>query len=143
MGTPCLPHGPKGIFVSGGAQIGTNCVIFQQVTIGSNTLSDTNGFGAPQIGDNCYMGAGAKIVGGITVGNNVRIAANAVVYESVPDNSVVLSGKQVTISREKPMDNRFYSYHGSWVYFQDEEWIKVTDPAVLNSLRTKNQNPAK
>jgi serine O-acetyltransferase len=40
-GVPCFPHGIKSIFVSGGSRIGKNCVIFQQVTIGSNTLLDS------------------------------------------------------------------------------------------------------
>jgi serine O-acetyltransferase len=49
-GQPCFPHGINGVFVSGGAIIGRNCVIFQQVTIGSNTLSDSDGKGSPKIG---------------------------------------------------------------------------------------------
>lgn len=92
-GTPCLPHGMKSIFISGGAIIGRNCVIFQQVTIGSNTLPDSKGIGAPVIGDNCYIGAGAKIIGNVKIGDNVRIGANAIVYKDVPNNSVVLSGE--------------------------------------------------
>ncbi len=135
-----MPHGPKGVFVSGGARIGRNCVIFQQVTIGSNTLSDSASIGAPEIGDNCYIGAGAKVIGKVKVGNNVRIAANAVVYEDVPDNSVVLSGSQRTITRETPMDNRFYSYHGRWVYYRDEDWIEVKDQKTLYRLSGMKAN---
>jgi serine O-acetyltransferase len=129
-GTPCFPHGIKSIFISGGASIGKNAVIFQQVTIGSNTLVGSKGFGAPEIGDNCYIGAGAKIVGKVKVGNNVRIGANAVVYKDVPDNSVVLSGEQRTISGREQMDNRFYSWRGQWCFFDDGAWQPVRDPAV-------------
>src|SRR5881392_3183872 len=71
-GQPCFPHGMKSIFIAGAAAIGKNCVIFQQVTIGSNMLADSGGRGAPRIGDDCYIGAGAKIVGNVRVGNNVR-----------------------------------------------------------------------
>lgn len=74
-GTPCFPHGVQGIFISNGARLGRDVVIFQQVTIGSNTLPDSKSPGAPTIGDNVYIGAGAKIVGGITVGDNCRIGA--------------------------------------------------------------------
>ncbi|MBB3119612.1 serine acetyltransferase [Pseudoduganella violacea] len=133
-GEPCFPHGPKSIFVSGGAKIGRNCVIFQQVTIGSNTLPGSKGMGAPTIGDNCYIGAGAKIVGAVRVGHNVRIAANAVVYEDVPDNSVVLSGEQRTVTRAAPLDNRFYSFRGRWMFFSDGAWTPVVDAAVLAGL---------
>lgn len=134
-GRPCFPHGMKSIFISGGAVIGRNAVIFQQVTIGSNTLADSAGFGAPVIGDNCYVGAGAKVIGRVRVGHNVRIGANAVVYHDVPDNSVVLSGEQRIASGRAPMDNRFYSFRGDWCYFDDGAWVRVTDAAVLAKLR--------
>ena len=133
-GEPCFPHGIKSIFISGAARIGSNAVIFQQVTIGSNTLAGSKGFGAPQIGDNCYIGAGAKIVGRVKVGNNVRIGANAVVYKDVPDNSVVLSGEQRIIAGADDIDNRFYSFRGQWCYFDAGSWRQVTDPSVLAQL---------
>jgi serine O-acetyltransferase len=133
-GEPCFPHGIKSIFISGGAQIGKNCVIFQQVTIGSVTLSDSKGAGAPVIGNNCYIGAGAKIVGNVKIGDNVRVGANAVVHKDVPDNSVVVAGEQKVITRERPMDNRYYSFRGRWVYWENSRWVPVTDAAVLASL---------
>lgn len=131
---PCFPHGIKSIFISGAARIGRNAVIFQQVTIGSNTLAGSKGFGAPEIGDNCYIGAGAKIIGKIRIGNNVRIGANAVVYKDVPDNSVVLSGEQRTVSGPAQMDNRFYTWRSRWCYFENGKWVPVRDPAVLAQL---------
>ena len=82
---PTFPHGFYGIFVSAGAKIGKNCVIFHQVTIGSNTLPGSPGRGCPTVGDNVYIGCGAKIIGGVRVGNNVRIGANCVVISDVPD----------------------------------------------------------
>lgn len=75
---PNLPHGVSGIFISSGSKIGRNAVIFQQVTIGSVTTLDSKSQGSPIIGDNCYIGAGAKIIGNIKIGNNVRIGANCV-----------------------------------------------------------------
>jgi len=132
---PCLPHGERGIFVSGDAQVGANAIIFQQVTIGSVTLPDSNGLGAPKIGDNCYIGAGAKIVGSVVVGDNVRIGANAVVYQDVPDNSVVVSGAQKTITKKEPLINRYYTYdNGSWSYFKDGKWVKEEDKALVSIL---------
>ena len=53
------------------AKIGKNCTIFHQVTIGSNTLEGSKHYGAPTIGDNCFIGAGAKIIGKVKVGDNV------------------------------------------------------------------------
>ena len=108
---PCFPYCMKSIFFSGGAVIGKNCVIFQQVTIGSIVIPEAKGKGAPVIGDNVYIGSGAKIIGSVVVGNNVRIGSNAVMCKDVPDNSVVVSGEQKIITKQEPLEyynrNRF------------------------------------
>jgi len=133
-GIPCFPHGMKSIFISGAAKFGRNCVIFQQVTIGSNMTVGSRGLGAPVIGDNCYIGAGAKIVGAVKVGHNVRIGANAVVHTDVPDNCVVLVGEQRVLQRSELQDNRFYSYRGRWMFYEDGRWHPVNDDAALAQL---------
>jgi serine O-acetyltransferase len=118
--------------VSGGSKIGKNCVILQQVTIGSIALPDSNGIGSPTIGDNCYIGAGAMIIGNITVGNNVRIGANTTVYKDVPDNSIVVSAVQKNIPASKELDNKFYTYkNGKRVFFDEGKFKEVTDPKIL------------
>jgi len=100
------------VFVSSGAKIGKSCVIFHQVTIGSNTLADTKNPGAPTIGDNVYIGTGAKIIGGIHVGNNVRIGANCVVTKDIPDNTTVVLSAPRLISREDmAMNNTFVAWN--------------------------------
>lgn len=105
-----LPHGLAGIFISAGATIGKNCTIFQQVTIGSNTLADSKSKGAPIIGDNCYIGVGAKIIGNAKIGNNVRIGANCVVVKDVPDNATIVCAQNRVILHEETRDNNFLSY---------------------------------
>ena len=105
---PCTPHGILGIFVSEDAQIGKDAVIFQQVTIGSVYSNASKHQGAPFIGDNCYIGAGAKIIGNVHIGNNCRIGANAVVYEDMPDNSVALCSPTQIREYESAPDNHFY-----------------------------------
>jgi serine O-acetyltransferase len=88
--TPILPHGLNGIIISPDAKIGENCTIFHQVTIG-NDYRDINN--VPTIGDNVTIYPGAKIVGKLSIGNNVQIGANAVVTKDVPDNSLVVAEK--------------------------------------------------
>jgi serine O-acetyltransferase len=134
-GEPCFPHGERGIFVSGGAKIGRNCVVFQQVTIGSNTVAGSRGFGSPTIGDDCYIGAGAKIIGNVRLGHRVRVAANATVFRDVPDDSVVMTGPAEIRSTTRN-DNRFYCWrNGGWAYFDDGVYRPVTDTQVLASLK--------
>jgi serine O-acetyltransferase len=74
-----LPH-PNGIVIHRDAIIGNNCMIMQQVTIGQ-LAADI----APKIGNDVYIGAGAKILGAISIGNNVSIGANSVVLIDLPD----------------------------------------------------------
>ena len=106
-------------------------MIFQQVTIGSNTLIDADDAGAPTIGDNCYIGAGAKIIGSVRVGDNCRIGANAVVYKDVPPNSTVVSGEMRIIPHEKIKDNHFYSRGlDGWRYWEDGGWKTASEDAA-------------
>lgn len=122
--TPCFPHGVFGVFISDDAEIGKDCVIFQHVTIGSNTLADSKKQGSPKIGDNVFIGAGAKIIGDIRVGNNVRIGAGAVVFEDVPDDTLVVVDHPRMI-KKKGMDNHFIKKIGNnTYYYENERFIK-------------------
>ena len=105
-----FPHGLNGILISAGAQIGENCTVFHQVTIGSNTANGSKHIGSPKIGDNVYIGAGAKIIGGIIVGSGARIGANCVVTEDVPENATVVLTKPRVIVHEQKRDNSFTTF---------------------------------
>lgn len=65
--------------------IGENCTIYQGVTLG--TTPNAKG-GAPCLGDNCIVWAGAKILGAVTIGNFAEVGANAVVTHDIPDYGV-------------------------------------------------------
>lgn len=71
------------IIVNTSARIGRDCTIYPGVTVGGAAT------GVPTIGDNVFLGLGSKVFGGVTIGNNVTIAPNAVVVKNVPDNAVV------------------------------------------------------
>lgn len=137
-GIPEFPHGIFSIFISSGAEIGTNCVIFQQVTIGSNWMPHSKKNGFPIIGDNCFIGAGAIIIGGIRIGNNCRIGASCIVTEDVPDNSVVVMDKARIITRSETLDNKYYSWaRQGLVYLENGKMIKETDPSIIASFHSK------
>ncbi len=86
---PVFPRGMKQIVIAKGVKVGQNCTIFHQVTIDEDMFPDANTFGAPTIGDNCYIYPGAKIIGNISIGNNVVIGANVVVCHDIPDNTTL------------------------------------------------------
>lgn len=77
-----------GVVVHGGAEIGDDCVIRQGVTIGNKRLDQPGD--APKLGARVNVGAGAKILGAVEVGDGAAIGANSVVVKDVePDSSVV------------------------------------------------------
>jgi serine O-acetyltransferase len=73
-----IPH-PNGVVIHEDAIVGDDCMIMQQVTIGMIGEGEV-----PTLGNNIYVGAGAKIIGKLTVGDGARIGANAVVTQDVP-----------------------------------------------------------
>lgn len=82
----CLHH-PHNVLISPSAVIGADCTIYQDVVIGEGgTLP-----GAPRLGDRVRVFAGAKIMGGVVIGDDVEIGANAVVVRDVPPDCVVAS----------------------------------------------------
>lgn len=92
-----LAH-PSGITINPRAVIGSNCVIFKNATIGSVRSGKREG--VPIIGDDCVIGAGAFVCGGISIGNNVLIAANSFVDFDVPPHSLVLGNPGVIYPKE-------------------------------------------
>lgn len=73
--------------------IGSNCTIFHQVTIGEGKD------GAPIIGDEVLIGAGAKIIGNVKIGANSKIGVNAVVVHDVPENSIVTAQEGTIVTK--------------------------------------------
>lgn len=78
-----IDHG-MGVVIGETAVIGDNCLLYQGVTLGGT--GKDKGKRHPTLGDNVLVGAGAKVLGPFTVGSNVKIAANAVVLNAIPDN---------------------------------------------------------
>lgn len=72
----------NGVVIGETTRIGTDCVLFHQVTLGGVSMS--KGKRHPTLGDRVMVGAGAKVLGPIHVGSDARIAANAVVVRDVP-----------------------------------------------------------
>jgi serine O-acetyltransferase len=103
-----IDHG-SGIVIGETAEIGDNCVLFHNVTLGGTGKHD--GKRHPTIGSNVFIGTGAILLGPLKVGNNVRIGANTFLYMvDIPDNATVvgtpgyitrLDGRAVNLKPQK------------------------------------------
>ena len=81
-----------------------------------------------QIGEGCYIGAGAKIIGGITVGHHCRIGANAVVYEDMPPYSVAVCAPTRVLQKDG-LDNTFRTVIDGEPYLsRDGRLVRDTAP---------------
>jgi len=77
-----------GIVINEHVTIGENCSLYQGVTIGRHNRGDRKG--CPRIGNRVYLAPGCKVFGGIAIGDNAAVGANAVVTHDVPANAVVV-----------------------------------------------------
>ncbi|MBK6869972.1 MAG: serine O-acetyltransferase [Kineosporiaceae bacterium] len=93
-----IDHG-AGVVIGETAEVGDEVTIYHGVTLGGSSLEP--GKRHPTIGNRVTIGAGAKILGNLTVGHDSRIGANAVLVRSVADNSVVVGVPGQVISRSR------------------------------------------
>jgi serine O-acetyltransferase len=91
-----LGYNGLGIVIHPRSIIGNNVIIGSQVTIGGR-----GGPGVPIIGNNVLLGTGAKILGGIKIGDNAKIGANAVVLIDVPENATAVGVPAIILQKDK------------------------------------------
>ncbi len=121
-----IDHG-MGVVIGETAEIGNNVTLYHQVTLGGVSLE--KGKRHPTIEDNVVIGAGAKVLGAIVVGEGSRIGANAVVVKDVPPNSVVVGVPGQVVVRSRPKDERVDLHHDNL-----PDTIGVTLSSVLQRL---------
>src|SRR5512138_552639 len=95
-----IDHG-MGVVIGETAEVGNNVTLYHGVTLGGTSLHKTKRH--PTIGDHVVIGAGAKVLGAITIGNNSRIGANAVVVRSTPPDAVVVGVPGQVVVRDHPV----------------------------------------
>lgn len=108
-----IDHG-MGVVIGETAEIGENVTLYHGVTLGGTSLEKIKRH--PTIGDHVVIGAGAKVLGAITIGAHSRIGANAVVVKSTPPDSVVVGVPGQVVIRDHPhhsLDEREDLEHGS------------------------------
>jgi serine O-acetyltransferase len=102
-----------GIVVNPQSRIGKNCNLSQSVTIGQINRGAKKG--SPTIGNNVYIGPGAKIIGNISIGDKAAIGANCVVVKNIPENAVVVG-----------VPGRIISYDGSYDYVNRTDYDQAS-----------------
>ena len=97
-----IDHG-SGVVVGETSIIGNNVFLYQGVTLGGTSTRKTKRH--PTLGNNVVVGAGAKLIGAITVGDNVKIGAGSVVVTSVPSNATVVGVPGRVVAIRNPDDD--------------------------------------
>jgi len=85
---------PTNVMIGSGVEIGKDCVIFHDVTLGTGQIP-----GTPKIGDNVDIYPGARILGGVKIGDRSMVSANCVVTRDVPPESIILTAPSRVIPR--------------------------------------------
>lgn len=102
IGDGLLMRHPTGVVIGAGVQLGANCTILQNVTLGERRVSADSDHLYPTLGNRVSVGAGAVILGGITVGDDVVIGANSVVTTDLPSGCVAVgSPARAIVNRDR------------------------------------------
>ncbi len=127
-----IDHG-MGIVIGETAEVGDDCLLYQGVTLGG-TGKDT-GKRHPTIGNNVLIGCGAKVLGPFKVGDNSRVAANAVVLEEIPSDCTAVGVPARVVKKDGERVD----------YASEVDQIHVTDPVVqeLSALRAEIEKLSK
>lgn len=104
-----IDHG-AGVVIGETAEIGNNVTLYAGVVLGGTRLEQKKRH--PTLGNNVVVGTGAKILGPVNIGDNVRVGANSVVVNDVPSNSVVVGVPGKIISRKGEKIERIDLRHG-------------------------------
>ncbi len=121
-----IDHG-MGTVIGETAEIGDDCLLYQGVTLGGT--GKDHGKRHPTLGNNVLVGSGAKVLGPFTVGDNARIAANAVVLQAVPPDATAVGIPARIVRKAGEKVN----------YVKEVDQIHVSDPvaAELAALRAR------
>jgi serine O-acetyltransferase len=122
-----IDHG-MGVVIGETTQIGDNCTLYQGVTLGGT--GKDHGKRHPTLGNNVLVGAGAKVLGPFTVGDNARVAAGAVVLDAVPEDATAVGvpARVVKIGNQRVA-------HPS----QQLDQIHVADPVSMELCRLRGE----
>jgi len=105
-----IDHG-MGVVIGETAEIGDDCMMYHGVTLGGTSWDKKKRH--PTLKDGVIIGAGAKILGPVTLGKNVRVGSNSVVVKSIDDNCTVVGIPGRVLTKKVGDDDKFDSYAAS------------------------------
>ena len=120
-----IDHG-HGVVIGETSEIGDNVLIYHGVTLGGNSLN--KGKRHPTIGNNVIIGAGAKILGPLKIGDSARVGANAVVTKPIEANSTVMGIPAKMIIKNRENKEKTFTAYGT-----------PTDIDIKKSINKKNR----
>jgi serine O-acetyltransferase len=124
-----IDHG-MGVVIGETAEVGDGCTIYQGVTLGGTSL-EPGAKRHPTLGAGVIVSAGAKVLGGFTVGDGARIGANSVVLKEVPAGATVVGIPGRIVERKAEKSERFAAY--AVVQEQDDPYAKAIQQLVEHS----------
>lgn len=122
-----IDHG-MGVVIGETAEIGDDCMMYHGVTLGGTTWNKEKRH--PTLKDGVVIGAGAKILGPITLGNNVRVGSNSVVVKSIDDNCTVVGIPGRVLEKKVSENDKFDSYAVSTSANESDPTVKAVKSII-------------
>ena len=122
-----IDHG-MGVVIGETAEIGDDCMMYHGVTLGGTSWDKEKRH--PTLKDGVVIGAGAKILGPITLGHNVRVGSNSVVVRSVNDNDTVVGIPGRVVLKKASESDTFDSYAASSSGRSNDPTIQAVDSII-------------
>ena len=122
-----IDHG-MGVVIGETAEIGDDCMMYHGVTLGGTSWDKVKRH--PTLKDGVIIGAGAKILGPITLGKNVRVGSNSVVVKSIDDNCTVVGIPGRVLKKKVSDDDQFDSYAASTSSSANDPTIQAVNSII-------------
>lgn len=122
-----IDHG-MGVVIGETAEIGDDCMMYHGVTLGGTSWDKVKRH--PTLKDGVIIGAGAKILGPIILGKNVRVGSNSVVVKSIDDNCTVVGIPGRVLQKKVSDDDQFDSYAASTSSSANDPTVQAVDSII-------------
>jgi len=132
-----IDHG-MGVVVGETAVIGDDCTLYHGVTLGGTTWEKVKRH--PTLGNNVVVGAGAKVLGPVEIGDYARIGSNSVVVKDVPDHATVVGiPGRVLEDRVEPENKEEFDAYGQPLQSKDKDPVEISMEQILEHVKALDE----